>query len=163
MKKRHLYVVLYGIPAFLAAAIISTLMLSAAAGVLWLFVLGDNSWPSFVNVALAIGFFLVFMAVWMALLSMAYAFGKKQEATTPQTRNTREITTSVGLTALLIFVIVAYQWHVNNQGAQTPEVLCAEYCHKKGFFGSGMPPRDSGLNICSCFDARGQEVAKTAI
>ena len=46
MKRRYVYVLLFATPAFLASIIVSLLLFGAAAGVLWLFVFGDNPWPS---------------------------------------------------------------------------------------------------------------------
>ena len=47
MKRRYLYVLIFGVPALLVSVIISFLLFGAAAGVLWIFVFGDNPWPAF--------------------------------------------------------------------------------------------------------------------
>jgi len=35
-------------------------------------------------------------------------------------------------------------------------LICSDFCKEKGFSASGLPPRDSGQRICSCYDRNGQ-------
>lgn len=46
MKQRYLYVLLFSVPALLAAALIALFLFGVAAGALWIFVYGDTSWPA---------------------------------------------------------------------------------------------------------------------
>jgi hypothetical protein len=41
---------------------------------------------------------------------------------------------------------------------KTETAQCSDFCKQNGFAASGMPPRDSGENSCSCYDNSGQEV-----
>jgi uncharacterized membrane protein len=155
MKRRYVCVLLFAAPAFLASIIASFLLFGAAAGVLWLFVFGDNPWPSFANQILVAMLALTFMTSWVTFISVAYLAGKKQEARA--SLNAKHVAASAGATALLVVLALMYQWSVENIGTKADSLLCSEYCGDKGFAGSGMPPRDTGAATCSCFDAEGRE------
>jgi len=155
MKKIYLYLLLFGVPTFLASVIIAILLFGAVAGVLWLFVLGDNPWPSSANNMLGAMFVLVCMALWVALMSVAYVAGKKQESHAAM--NTQHVAISAGVTVLLVLVVVSHQWRVGNIGTKSDGILCSAYCRDKGFMGSGMQPENTGTVTCSCFDAQGRE------
>ena len=158
MKRRYLYVLLFGAPALLASSIVSVLVFAAAAGVLWLFVFGDNPWPSFANNMLAVIFIFACMMLWVAFLSVAYVVGKKQESNAAL--NAKHVIASAGAMALLVLLVALHQWSVGNIGPETDGLLCSEFCRGKGFAGSSMPPRDAGAATCSCFDAQGREAVK---
>jgi len=154
MKRRYQYVLLFCVPALLASLIVAVLLFGAAAGALWLFVFGDSPWPASADKVLVALFLLVCTTVWIALMSVAFIAGKKQEAYT--SFDTRHLMVSAGATVLLVLVIVLHQWSVGNIGAKSSDRLCSEFCRDKGFAASGMPPRDSGATTCSCFDAQGR-------
>jgi hypothetical protein len=44
MRRRYLYVLMFSVPALLASLMMSVAVLGTAAGVLWLFVYGDDPW-----------------------------------------------------------------------------------------------------------------------
>jgi hypothetical protein len=157
MKRRYLYVLLFGVPTFLASVIISFLLFGVVAGALWLFVLGDNPWPSSANNMLVAMLILVCMTLWVASMSVAYVAGKKQEAHVAM--NTKHVAVSAGATALLVLLVVSHQWSVGNIGTKSDGLLCSEYCRDKGFMGSGMQPRNTGAATCNCFNEQGREVA----
>ncbi|MCM2264357.1 MAG: hypothetical protein NDI73_04100 [Desulfuromonadales bacterium] len=155
MKKRYLYVLLFGLPALLVAVIIATLLFGAAAGILWIFVFGDNPWPASAGTMLTTVLVSACITLWVGLLSAAYRFGIKQEE--QASLNTRHVWAAVGGTVLLVLLVVAHQWSVGNLGPKSAGELCADFCQEKGYAGSGMPPRDAGAATCSCFDAHGRE------
>lgn len=155
---RYLYVFLFSVPALLTAIIVSFLMFGAAAGVLWIFVFGDNPWPLSVGTMLTASLVLAFATLWVALMSAAYVVGKKQEE--QAVLNTKHVLAAAGATALLMLLAISYQWRVGNIGAKSDGVLCSTFCQDKGFASSGMPPRDSGVATCSCFDTQGRETVK---
>jgi uncharacterized membrane protein YhaH (DUF805 family) len=158
VKRRYLYVVLFSVPIVLGAAVLAFAVFGAAAGVLWLFVAGDNPWPSSANTLLVAVFVLTFAALALAFTSRAYTVGRREEA--HASLNATHAWAAVGATALLILAVGAYQWHVGNIGPKPDDVLCAEFCLGKGFAGSGMPPRNAGAATCSCFDTQGREAVK---
>lgn len=161
MKRRHLYALLFGVPALLAALIISFLLFGAAAGFLWFFVFGDNPWPSSAGNLLTALFVLACLGLWIAFLAAAYTAGKKQEARAAL--NGKHVMASAGVTALLLLLVALHQWGVGNIGPKSDDVLCSEFCRDKGFAGSGMPPRDAGAATCSCYDAEGREAVNIPI
>ncbi len=155
MRRRTLYVLMFSVPALLAAVMVSLALFGSAAGFLWLFVLGDEPWPQSASTLLASLFVLSFLALWVALLSLAYFAGRKQEAL--PALSVRHVTMSVGATVLLVLLALSHQWSVGNIGAPGNGALCSGYCREQGFDASSMPPRDSGLDTCSCLDAQGRE------
>ena len=158
LKRRYLYVLLFGLPALLASIIISFLLFGAAAGILWIFVFGDNPWPSFAGNMLAVMIVLVCLTLWVVFMYAAYVVGKKQEA--HASLNAKHVMASVGATVLLVLLVVLHQWGVGNIGTKSNRVLCSEFCRDKGFSGSGLPPRNAGEATCLCFDAQGHEAVK---
>jgi hypothetical protein len=158
LKKSIVYVLLFSMPALLAAIIISLFLFGAAAGFFWLFVFGDNPWPHFADMILTAVYILVFFSVWSGLLYAAYAFGNKQPDELPL--NTRHVMMSIRATALLSLFVLVYQWKVGNIGSKPESVMCMEFCQAKGFTSSGMTPQNEGDVMCSCFDQQGKEIVK---
>ena len=152
---------LFGVPALLASVMISVLVFGAAAGALWLFLLGDSPWPLSVGSLLMVTFVLACTALWVAFMSVAYMLGKKQEARA--VLNAKHVALSAGATVLLVLLVVSHQWSVGNMGGPSDGALCSEFCRAKGFAGSGMPPRNTGATTCSCYDVQGREAATVPI
>jgi hypothetical protein len=155
LKRRHTYVLLFALPSFLFSAIAAALMLAAAAGALWLFVYGDNPWPDAANTVMSLVFFGVGAALWVTLLSAAYVVGKTQEGR--PSMSVAHVALALGTTAVLVGVIVLRLMEPSLTGTPADSVVCAEFCQRAGFAGSGMPSRDSGDRTCTCYDAFGRE------
>ena len=158
MKRRYLYVLLFGVPALLVSLIISFLLFGATAGVLWIFAFGDNPWPPFAEKMLAATFYVAFLALWVTFVSVAFVVGKNQEQS--PSLNPKHVMTSVGASVLALLFIVLHQWRVGNIGTRTESELCSAFCQDRGFGASGMPPKNAGASTCSCFDAQGREAVK---
>jgi hypothetical protein len=158
MKKRYLYVLLFGLPGLFVAGILSILLFGAVAGILWLYVFGDNPWPSYAEAVLSILFALSVMAIWAAIIVLGYVAGKRLESRPGLNRS--HILASVGLTLIFLLLILFQQWSLGNLGTQSDTVLCSEFCARHGYAGSGMPPRNSGERICSCYDDSGNEALR---
>lgn len=161
MKRRFQYLLLFGLPALLMAGMAALLLVGAAAGVLWLFVFGDNPWPAAAEKVLGAGFFIAWLALWLVLLVLAFAAGKRQEASPRSMRG--PVMLALGTLALVVFVAVLHQRSVGNLGPPSDGELCLGYCADKGFSGSSMPPRNAGLPRCSCLDGSGRETAPVTI
>jgi hypothetical protein len=161
MKRRYLYVLLFGVPALLVSVIISFLLLGAAAGVLWIFVYGDSPWPPTAGKTLTAVFFVACLMLWIAFMSAAFIVGKRQERT--EILNMTHVMVSVGVTAFAVIFLAWHQWGVGNIGEKSVGVSCSEFCQEKGFAGSGMPPRNAGALTCICYDANGHEAVKVPI
>jgi hypothetical protein len=156
MKKRYLYALLFGIPGLFIAGIISIFLFAAFAGVLWIYVFGDNPWPSDAEQLISIVFGLTVLTLWIASTVLGYVVGKRLEK--DPALNGNHVLISAGLTALFLLLILFQQWSVGNLGPKSDTLLCSEFCARHGYSGSGMPPHDTGDRICSCFDDAGNEV-----
>jgi len=155
VKRRYLYVLLFSVPIVLASAIVAFAVFGAAAGILWLFLAGDNPWPPAADALLGAVFILAFAASALTFTSWAYAVGRQEEASAAL--NARHAWAAVGATALLLLAIIAYESHVGNLAPPTAEMRCADVCQAEGFAGSGTPPRTAGAVTCTCFDPQGRE------
>jgi hypothetical protein len=158
MRRRWQYVLIFSVPALLASVVASFVVFGAAAGFLWLFVFGDNPWPAAARTALVAVFAVTCILSWAGLLAVAHAAGRRQEGRA--SGNGKAVAVSAAATALLVALAAFHQWRAGNLGTPSDETVCSEFCTAKGFMGSGMPPRDSALRTCSCFDAQGREAVK---
>lgn len=161
INRRHVYVLLFAVPALLVSIMGAALTLAASAGALWLFVYGDGPWPNTANVLLGAIFLLVAAALWVALLFVAYMVGRQQEG--ERSLNKAHVALSLGATVVLAAIIIVRLAGLNVAGARSDSVVCADLCRSQGFTASGLPPRDSGDRTCSCYDAQGQEVRRVTL
>lgn len=156
MKKRYLYSLLFGIPGLFVAGIIAIVVFGALAGILWMYVFGDNPWPAYAERLVAGIFILTVLTLWIACIALGYFVGRRLENDPVLNRN--HILLSAGLTAMFLLLILFQQWSVGNLGPKSDTVLCSEFCARHGYAGSGMPPQNTGDRICSCYDDAGMEV-----
>jgi hypothetical protein len=161
LKRRHIYVLLFAVPALLVSLIAAAMVLAATAGALWLFVFGDNPWPPVADTLLGAVLFLAGVGVWLGLLFVAYTVGKQEELRS--TLNMRHVALSVGATIVLIAVIVARVAGVQIFGTESDSLICSDLCRAQGFPASGTPPRDSGDRTCSCYDDQGREARRVPL
>jgi len=152
MEKRYLYSLLFGLPGLFIAGVISILMFGGLAGILWLYVFGDNPWPAFAETILSGVFVLLVLALWMATILLGYRLGRRLETEPGLNRN--HILISAALTILFLLLMVLQRFSL---GPKSDTVLCGEFCARHGYSGSGMPSENSGNRICSCFDDAGNE------
>jgi len=161
MKKRYLYSLLFGIPGFFIAAMISLVVFGGVLGILWIYVFGDNPWPFPTETVLSILLVLVFLLLWITSITIGYVLGKKLEK--DPIVNRKHILVSGALTIMFILFIVLQQLSVGNIGPKSDSVLCSDFCAQKGYAGSGMPPINSGDRSCSCYDSSGNEALKVPL
>lgn len=158
MKKRFLYAILFGIPGLFMSGLISLFIFGASLGILWLFVFGDDPWPSSTDTVLVFMLVLIFLLSWVGIIFIGYIVGRRLESTPTLNRN--HVLFSAGLTVLFILFIIFQQWSAGNLGPKSDSVLCGDYCVQQGYAGSGMPPRDSGDRTCTCYDSSGNEAIR---
>ena len=158
MKKRYVYVLLFGIPGLFVAGILSIVLFGGFLGILWLYVFGDNPWPPLAETILSVVFVLLVLAFWAASLLLGYWVGKRLETDPRLNRN--HVLISAGLTLLFLLLIVFQQFSVGNLGPKSDSLLCSDFCAAHGYSGSGMPPEISGARMCSCYDASGNEALR---
>ncbi len=161
MKKRHLYALLFLVPGAILALIAAVLTTGAAAGFFWLFIFGDNTWPTAANSGLSLLLALTFAGVWTASILAGFVTGKKLE--NDPLVNKRHILASVAITILLLGAVALHQLSVGNIGKKHDSVICGDFCSDAGYPSSGMPAKDSGDDSCICYDGSGQEAIKTAM
>lgn len=154
-QRRYLYVLIFAAPTFLVSVVAGGMMLGATAGALWLFVFGDNPWPSAADTLLTSVFVLSCAACWIAQLSVAYAVGKREEV--KPALNRTHVLLSVGSTVLLV-ILIALRMSGVGVGNRPDSLVCADHCLTVGAAGSGMPPQDSGDRTCSCYDGEGRVI-----
>ena len=158
MKKRYIYTFLFLVPGALLSLIAAAAVSGATAGFLWIFVLGDNTWPTFAEGGLALLFPLTFLGLWIAAVVAGFMTGKKLEAN--PALNKRHLLVSIALTVAPLLFIVLHQLRVGNIGPKPDSLVCGDFCAEKGYSTSGMPPRDSGDRSCICYDDSGNEIIK---
>lgn len=79
MKARFSYLLAFLLPSAMLASIAAVVSVGVGAGVAWLFVYGDTSWPDAAErmiMALAV---VVGLTSFATLLSASYLYGKRQE------------------------------------------------------------------------------------
>ena len=154
MKRRYLYLLLFATPAVLLALIAAGVTMAGAAGVLWIFVFGDDPWPRHSDFILGAVGLMAGVPVLGAALTMAWRAGKAQESQPRVPR--RHLGLAVGLTLVLGAVIVLQLAGPRPGGPASDSERCADLCRDAGYSTSSMPPRDSGLRTCSCLDGGGR-------
>jgi formate hydrogenlyase subunit 3/multisubunit Na+/H+ antiporter MnhD subunit len=157
MRQRHLYLLLFSLPALIAALLAGFVVLAGAAGAMWLFVYGDDPWPGAAEAALVVLFAAVSLAAWAVLLRRAYRAGEEHEQAGAPPKAGRVAIAAAGITALLLVLVGLHQWNVGNIGPKPDSVVCSDFCASRGFAGSSMPPRDAGTPTCTCADAGGRD------
>ncbi len=73
--------------------------------------------------------------------------------------NRRHILASAVLTVAPLRLPVLHQRSVGNLGKRSGSLVCRVLCLGKGYPISGMPPKDTGEGVCTCYDS-GQEVLR---
>jgi hypothetical protein len=95
------------------------------------------------------------------LLLLAFLRGKRLGAAGPLLQ--RDVLAAAGATVLALAIIVLHQWRVGNLGPASDGERCSSFCQQKGFSGSSIPPRNTGLATCSCVDSQGREALTVPI
>jgi len=153
--------VMFAVPSLLVSVVAAALTTAAFAGALWLFVLGDDPWPSASGVALGVVAVVVGVGLCFGLLSAAYATGKKEEGRA--SLNRQHVLLAVGVTVVLGALIAGRTMGVGVTGTRSDSQICADLCLAEGFAGSGMPPQDSGDRTCTCYGNDGREAMEVAL
>ena len=136
-------------PGIVIAFIVSAVMVGAAAGFLWIFVYGDESWPAISQTILGGIFALAFLIILAIFINLGLRVGKREEQSARINRT--HIFVSILATLIPLGILVLHQLSVGNLGPESDSSRCGNYCLALGYKGSGMPPRDSGEVFCSCY------------
>ena len=118
MKARYSYPLLCLPLSAMFAGIIAVVFVAVAAGAMWIFIYGDNEWPTAADhfvMALSI---LVFALVLAALLRALYGLGKRREPGGGLTR--KHVLVATATTILVPLLIMLRQWSIGATGDHTP-------------------------------------------
>lgn len=94
--------------AFLAAFVAA----GAGAGILWIFVYGDNPWPAAANTALMAAAVTASALMLVTLVALSYSFGKQQETRGGVRRS--HVLIAIGVSVGLPLLVLLHQWQVGN-------------------------------------------------
>ena len=118
MKARFAYPLIFLPLSAMSAGIVAAVFVACAAGIMWIFVYGDNEWPAAAErtvMALSVSIFATLLAI---LLGALYRFGKNQEA--HGGLNKKHALVAVIATLLLPMLILARQWSIGAIGSHNP-------------------------------------------
>ena len=119
MKSRYAYPLLFLVPSAVAGVIVTVLTAAAGAGILWLFVYGDDPWPARTDGLLMSLAALIGLLVLVACLLTAYRVGKSQESRGGLRK--AHVLVALGLSAGLPLLVLFHQWQVGNlEDSQVP-------------------------------------------
>lgn len=161
MKKRYVYSLLFLAPGALLSLIAAATIFGATTGFLWVFVFGDNTWPTLAERGLALLLPMTFLGLWIAAVIAGYMTGKRLEA--EPLLNKKHILLSIALTVAPLLFIVLHQLRIGNISPKPDSLVCGDFCAEKGYLTSGMPPGDSGDRSCICYDGNGNELIKVPL
>jgi hypothetical protein len=114
MKARHSYPLLFLLPSAMLAAGVLVFVAAAGAGVLWIYVYGDNEWPASARSALMWLASICAASSFLALIAASYRFGKAREASGGVSRS--HMRWALGLSLGLPLLALLHQWQVGNLG-----------------------------------------------
>lgn len=114
MKARYAYPLVFLLPSVMAAALAAIVTIAAGAGMLWIFVYGDDPWPASAHTVLMAGAFVVFALALAALLAAGYAFGRRREAAGGLRR--AHVVAAFAVSAGLCVLVLLHQWQVGHIG-----------------------------------------------
>jgi len=148
VKKRYLYLLLFAIPGFFIAALFAFFILAAVAGVFWIFLFGDNTWPDATQWILPLALFLVFAVAWAIAMVVGYKTGKNLESS--GILNRKHILVAIAFTIAPLLFMYLYQLKVGNIGTQPDSILCGNYCMQAGYNASETSPGEADQKACTC-------------
>ncbi len=115
MKARFSYPLLFLLPSMMVSAVVAVLVVGAGAGVLWIFVYGDDLWPEVAEtwlLGLMVGAFGLTLT---ALVWAGYMYGKRQELLGGLAR--KHIVLAIAVTIVLPALILLRQWRIGALGS----------------------------------------------
>jgi hypothetical protein len=151
MKRRHLYPLMYALPVFVFSVILMVVATAGLAGVLWIFVYGDNPWPAYLDQLAPIFMGTVFLGTWLGLIWTAYRWGQRQESL--PFFNKKHAYVAIGATVALALAVFSHQRSVGNIGPKSDVLVCSDYC-TAGKFPASRFPQDG---TCRCYGSDGSE------
>jgi hypothetical protein len=115
MKARYSYPLLFLLPSAMVAFLAAIVVVGAGAGVLWIFVYGDNTWPKSADTALMSLAVAASAATLSLLLSISYSYGKNSESAGGLAR--RHVVWAILISILLPALVLLRQWQIGALGS----------------------------------------------
>lgn len=150
---------LFLVPGLFVSLLITVAVFGTAFGVLWLWVYGDTSWPSWIEKVTPALMIAVFANLWVIAIVAGYVVGKKHEAAPGF--DVRHVWFSLGATLLPVGIAVLHQFSVGTLGPKSDLQRCSKFCGDLGYGISGTAPHYPEDQICTCFEQNGKE--KTSV
>ena len=132
-----------GAGAFVVALVPAFMVTAFAAGVLWLFVYGDNVWPKAADLTILGVFFVSWFGAGSALTSALNRNPRVQRFSLGQL-----MVVSVMMGTMAIGVMLVHQWLNGNLGHEPHP--CKLACEAKGFSGASWSDDEPGIEDCTC-------------
>lgn len=151
MKQKYLYLLLFGLPGILVSAITGIMSGGMIGGFFWIFMFGDNPWPSFAwPTVFGVGI-LVFFLTLISILIMGYKVGKKRDLENLPIKKAHIFISLVFL--VIIFSMILFR-QFSSASNTSDSKKCQQLCTEKNFNSntSSLSPKDQRERICSCFD-----------
>ncbi len=104
MKLRFLYALTGGLAGLLLGGLVAFWVIAAGAGISWLFLYGDDTWPAATAWVLPALGLLAGLVVLCGLVALGFFYGRRQEPPTDRKRAYRQ---AYGLLGLALFLVVA--------------------------------------------------------
>ena len=154
MRARYSYPLLFLLPSAMVAFLAAFIVVGAGAGVLWIFVYGDNTWPKSADTALMSLAVLAAAGTLSLLLFTSYSYGRSREPVGGLAR--RHVVWALVISIALPALVFLRQWQIGNMGTIGPKadtLVCADFCTTKKFNESRFPQDGT----CRCYDKSGHE------
>ena len=151
MKQSTIYALLFGFPALPAAVIASVFAGGMVAGGLWLFVFGDNPWPSSSSVPVVLVMAVVFLAITGLIAMTGFLYGRDRQVSGKKTQRLH-IAMSAGLTLALVALVFLVQHR--NEAGHSEYSRCRALCISKGYSGkqTRTRPLKNASRTCDCWN-----------
>lgn len=149
MKTTYRYAILFGLPGLAVAFIAAIATVSLLAGIFWLFIYGDNSWPYWSDYFLGSVALIVFLSVWLLTIYAGFQHGRKHNTQASSLKT--HVIYSVTATGIMVLAVILFLMR-SELRPKTLSEQCVKICLDKGYYGSSTPPNSSGKRTCSCFD-----------
>lgn len=115
MKARFSYPLVFLLPCAMLASIAAVVFVGVGAGVAWLFVYGDDSWPDAAERIIMALSFLVAITSFATLISASYFYGKRQESLGGLSK--WHVTVAVAIAFLLPALVLLRQYQIGAIGS----------------------------------------------
>ena len=145
-----LRIAILGAGALVMALVPAFVMTAFAAGVLWLFVYGDNVWPKTADLVILGVFFVSWFGAGAALTAALNRSPRVQRLSLGQLT-----AVSILMGTFAISIMLVHQWRNGNLGREPHP--CKLTCEAQGFSGASWSVDASGTEDCTCHGASQRE------